>query len=94
MLLSVTSSDSSRQFTRGDRVHAGNRQPYGCPVRTGDVVEMIVDMELRTLTFVVNGNIQGIAFAGDKLPIQGPLYAAASSYSVGDSFQCCVVSPL
>ena len=59
-------------------------EDYGSGYGTGDVIEVTIDMDARTLSFATNGVSQGVAY--ENLPAEG-VYPAIYMYGENDSVQ-------
>jgi hypothetical protein len=58
----------------------GKIKPYGELFRTGDTITVVLDMDVGTISFVINGKSMGTAAEG----LVGPLYPAFSLYNEDD----------
>ena len=67
----------------GDVVYDGTYHPYTTPFRSGPrTVEIILDMDLPSLRFKINGEDKGVAFNGHQLK-QGPYFLTVSMCDSG-----------
>jgi hypothetical protein len=62
----------------------GDTESYGASYDTGDVIEVTIDMDARTLSFAKNGESQGVAY--ENLPEEG-VYPAIYIYRADDSVE-------
>ena len=51
----------------GSVFYDGGNHPYTTAFASGDTVEIVLDMELPSLRFKINGLDKGVAFNGDQL---------------------------
>lgn len=71
----------------GELRHGSNSggQKYGCPIKSNDVVAVLLDTVEGTLSYRINGNDQGVAFKDEELK-HGEFFPALSPIYAGDSF--------
>ena len=62
----------------------GDDEAYGARYGTGDVIEVTIDMDARTLSFATNGVSQVVAY--ENLPTEG-VYPAIDIYGKNDSVE-------
>jgi hypothetical protein len=62
----------------------GDEEDYGAKYGTGDVIEVTIDMDARTLSFATNGESQGVAV--ENLPAEG-VYPAIDIYLENESVE-------
>ena len=73
-------------WSLGDVEYDGKAHPYTTGLKSGDTVEIVLDMELPSLRFKINGLDKGVAFNGDQLK-QGPYFLTVlmSGYGSGNA---------
>ena len=68
----------------GSVCYDGEWHDYTTPFRSGDTVEIVLDMELPSLRFKINGLDKGVAFHGDQLK-QGHYFLTVLLLSYGSA---------
>jgi len=68
----------------GKKYHAGNAEDYAVPAKGGDVISMLLDLDVGTLSFFRNGNNLGVAHS---LPEASTFFPCVSLRERGHSVQ-------
>ena len=63
---------------------AAKLKPYGELFRTGDIISVILDLDVGTLSFSLNGKSLGVAADGLSVAVHGEFYPAFSLYNDDD----------
>ncbi|WP_144787026.1 SPRY domain-containing protein [Lysinibacillus fusiformis] len=81
---SLSNSDVRYYFTNGQKWNP--RSEYGAPYTTGDLISVLLDLDLGTIEFMKNGVSQGVAFT--DLKSMGEVFPAISDggSAIGGSY--------
>lgn len=81
-VLGSTADGWAYRLHNGKTLHGGQETKYGAPARTGDVIGMLLDLDVGTLSFLKNEKVMGIAY---WLPSHGKFFPCLTLQEHGQS---------